>query len=128
MRMQAMNRALREQCILIQRLLAEAATDEIDKRYKIGAIVRAVIETKDGKYGEHAVENLASAIGRDATTLYQYAAVAGMWTEPEMRVHSRRLDAHGEPLSWSHWMELTRAKATWRQWLELALLESWSVR
>jgi hypothetical protein len=123
-----MNRALREQCILVQRLLAEAATDEIDTRYKVGVIIRSIMEAKEGKYGEHAIECLAAALGHNPATLYRFAAVARMWSESEMTVLSRRPNAHGEPLSWSHWMELARAKATWRQWLEVALLESWSVR
>jgi hypothetical protein len=123
----SMNAALRRRCTAIQKLLAEAAANEIDTRYKIGAIVRSVMED-DGTYGERAVERIADVLGRDAVTLYRYAAVAKTWSEREMRDLSQRPNGHGEPLSWSHWVELARAPKTWRQWLELALLDSWPVR
>jgi hypothetical protein len=122
-----MNAVLRQRCTAIQKLLADVAVNEIGTRYEVGAIIRSVVETK-GTYGDGAVELLAEALGRDAASLYRYAAVAKTWPEAEMRDISRRPNAHGEPLSWSHWVELARAPKTWRQWLELALLESWSVR
>ncbi len=123
----SMNAALRRRCTAIQKLLADAAVEEIDKRYKVGAIIRAILEGED-TYGERAVERVAQALGREAATLYRYAAVAKMWSESEMRTLSRRPNAHGEPLSWSHWVELTRVPARWRYWLERALEESWSSR
>jgi hypothetical protein len=111
----------------IQKLLAEAATNEIDARYRIGVIIRSVMEA-ESTYGEGAVERLAEALGRDATSLYRYAAVAKLWSDAEMRALSRQPNDHGEPLSWSHWVELARVPSTWKRWLERALGESWSVR
>lgn len=123
----SMNASLRRQCEAIQKLLAQAASDEIDTRYKVGVIVRSVIEA-EGTYGERAVERVAQALGRDAGSLYRYASVARTWSEPEMRTLSRRPNCFGEPLSWSHWVELAKVPTTWRMWLERALEESWSAR
>jgi hypothetical protein len=123
----SMNAALQRQCGAIQKLLAEAAVSEIDSRFKVGVIVRSILEA-EGTYGERAVERVAEVLGREAGTLYRYASVARTWSEPEMRGLSRRPNSHGEPLSWSHWVELARAPATWRQWLERALAGSWPVR
>jgi hypothetical protein len=122
-----MNAALRARCEAVRKLLATAAVEEIDARYRVGVVIHAVKEA-EGTYGEAAVERLAKVVGRDAASLYRYAAVAKAWPEPEMRALSRRANAFGEPLSWSHWVELARAPKTWRQWLELALLENWSAR
>jgi hypothetical protein len=123
----SMNAALRRQCSAIQKLLGEAAVGEIYTRYKVGAIIRSVIEAH-GTYGDRAVDRIAEALGRDAGTLYRYAFVARTWSEPEMRALSRRPNSHGEPLSWSHWVELTRVPMTWQVWFERALEGSWSAR
>jgi hypothetical protein len=123
----SMNAALRAQCGRIQELLAKAAVDEVETRYEIGLIVRAV-EDDEGKYGERAIQQLALEIGYSSSTLYKYAAVARLWTADEIRDLRKRPNHHGEPLSWTHWTELTRVPKKWRPWLERSLAESWSAR
>jgi hypothetical protein len=122
-----MNASLRRQCDAIQKLLAEAAADEIDTRYRVGVIIRSVIDA-EGTYGTRAVERVAAVLGRDAGSLYRYASVARTWPESEMRTLSRRPNCFGEPLSWSHWVELSRVPTAWRVWLERALAGNWSAR
>jgi hypothetical protein len=122
----SMNSPLRRHFRAIQKLLATAAVDEVQTRYKIGRIVRG-IQDAEATYGARAVERLAGALGRDQATLYRYAALARVWPEPEMLALSRRRNCHGEPLSWSHWLELSTLR-DWRPWLERALAEGWSVR
>jgi hypothetical protein len=117
----AMNPALRRQCGVIQQLLVKAAVDEIETRYKIGAIVRDV-EDAEGTYGKRATEQLAAVLGCGAATLYRYAAVAKMWSEAELP------DAHGGRLTWSHLVELTRIPKAWQAWLDRTLEEGWSAR
>ncbi len=124
--MTTMNSRLRRHFRAIQRLLVTAAVDEIRTRYKIGGIVRS-IQNEEAIYGARAVERLAIALGRDQATLYRYAAVAKMWPEQEMLALCRRRNCYGEPLSWSHWLELASLE-DWRPWLERALAEGWSVR
>jgi hypothetical protein len=124
-----MNDALRRTCEAIQKLLAQAAVEEIDTRYNVGVHIQTIVDAARAKtYGDRAVERLAEELGRDARSLYRYALVAKMVSEREMAALSRRANAHGEPLSWSHWVELTRARKAWRQWFERAVTESWSVR
>jgi len=123
----SMKTALRRRCVAIQRLLAKAAVDEVDTRYEIGSIVRS-IEDAGNAYGERSVERVASALGISAATLYRYSAVARAWPASEMRTLSRRRNANGEPLSWSHWVELTRAPKTWSRWVDQALEGCWSAR
>jgi hypothetical protein len=123
----SMNAALQAQCDRIQELLAKAAVDEIDTRYKVGATVRA-IEDDASKYGQRAVARVGLKIGYSASALYQYAAVARLWSPDEMEELRARRNGYGEPLLWSHWAALTRAPKTWRRWMEQALAESWPAR
>jgi hypothetical protein len=122
----AMNSPLTRHFRAIQALLATAAADEIRTRYKVGAIVRRV-QDSEATYGARAVERLALALGRDQATLYRYGTLAKTWSEREMVALSRRRNCYGEPLSWSHWLELA-AEEDWKPWLERALSEGWSVR
>jgi hypothetical protein len=122
----SMNLPLRRRFHAIQKLLATAAAGEVRIRYKIGAIVGSVQEG-EATYGTRAVERLALGLGRDPATLYRYGVVARVWSEREMRALCRRRNRYGEPLSWSHWLELAGLR-DWKSWLERALAEGWSVR
>jgi hypothetical protein len=119
-----MTPALRARLMAIRKLLAQADLQEAQTRHRIGKVVAAVRDEK-GKYGAGAVEQLAAALHRDASTLYRYALVADLWSEREIL---RVRNCHDEPLSWSHWEALAKVPDTWKGWLERTLEQAWSSR
>jgi hypothetical protein len=123
----AVNRALEERCEAVTRLLARADFDEIGTRYKVGVHVARVRDEK-GTYGDRAVERMAAKVHRDPTTLYRAAVVTDVWSWRELRALSRRMNRDANPLSWSHWVELTRVSTSWHRWHARTLEEAWSVR
>jgi len=117
-----MNIALRERYEELQTLLAEATGKDVRARYRIGRLI-ADVKGSEQRYGARAVKNLAAALGRDEATLYRFALVAEAWTASELDVLLARKTPHGEPLSFSHLVELAQmANKTERtEMLEYAL-------
>jgi hypothetical protein len=113
-RRETMNAALKRRCELIRKLLSKAAGDEVATRYRIGVEILSIIRG-ESTYGTRAIERIAQAIGKSAPTLYRYATVAERWSPDEMRVHRRRENHHGEPLSWSHWVEIAKVQSAARR-------------
>jgi hypothetical protein len=97
--------ALREQYDSARRLLSSAASSDARARYRVGTIV-AEIKKREDRYGTRAVTLLATALGRDETTLYRYATVAETWSESALADLLLKRMPCGEPLSWSHLLEL----------------------
>jgi hypothetical protein len=100
-----MSPALREQYDTVRRLLANATAADIRTRYRVGHVVLDIRQRED-RYGTKAVALLAAALGRDETTLYRYAIVAETWSENEVGAMLQRKMPTGEPITWSHLMEL----------------------
>ncbi|WP_394842729.1 hypothetical protein LZC95_37365 [Pendulispora brunnea] len=124
-----MNIALRERYEELQTLLAEATGKDVRARYRIGRLI-ADVKGSEQRYGARAVKNLAAALGRDEATLYRFALVAEAWTESELETLLARKTPHGEPLSFSHLVELAQmaSKSERTEMLEYALAYGVSVR
>ncbi|WP_394832168.1 hypothetical protein LVJ94_37195 [Pendulispora rubella] len=124
-----MNIALRERYEELQTLLAEATGKDVRARYRIGRLI-ADVKGSEQRYGARAVKNLAAALGRDEATLYRFALVAEAWTASELETLLARKTPHGEPLSFSHLVELAQMsnKSERTEMLEYALAYGVSVR
>ena len=120
---------LRGVCERIRSLLATATAADVDTRYRVGRMLLQV-KRAPGSYGAGAVETLARELGRDAATLYRYALVPELWSAREMKLLVARRTPAGEPLSWSHLVELARVESDplREQLTELALRDGLSVR
>ena len=120
---------LRGVCERIRSLLASATAADVDSRYRVGRLLLQV-KRAPGSYGVAAVETLARELGRDAATLYRYALVPQRWSAREMKLLGARLTPSGEPLSWSHLVELARVESEplRGQLADLALRDGLSVR
>lgn len=124
-----MNTALQKRCAAIQTWLARAASDDVQARHRVGQLL---VDTrkKEQVYGANAMGHLAAALRRPVSTLYRYAFVAECWSGREMKTLAGQLNAFGEPLSWSHWVELAqvRSRNTRERLHARALKEGLSVR
>lgn len=116
-------------CECIQQLLASATREDASTRYRVGAHVRDLKED-EAKYGARAVARLAERLGRDEATLYRYALVAERWSVEAFGAYLGRLTPAGEPLSWTHFVELSTVEdAALREELaRRAIAEGLSVR
>lgn len=96
----------RAKCECIRELLSCATRDDASTRYRVGAHVR---ELKEGvaKYGTCGVARLAALLKRDEATLYRYALVAEQWSSEAFAAQLDRPTPSGEPLSWTHFVELS---------------------
>lgn len=85
---------------------------------------------ENAKYGEVAVEKIARSLGRDASSLHDYANVVQCWGPVEFKQLMKRKSRKGLPLSISHLIELTgvRSAPQRAKLLEKALTEGLSVR
>jgi hypothetical protein len=97
--------AFDHKCEAIRQLLASATCDEARVRYRVGVHVREIM-CDETKYGGRAVVRLAEAIDRDAATLYRYALVPERWNESAFSELLELRTPRGEPLSWTHLVEL----------------------
>lgn len=123
-----MSRALLELTATIRALLGQVLRDEVLTRHQIGSHVVAA-KRAPSTYGTNAVENIAADVGVSSDELYRAAAVAETWTADELKKLAARTNRAGRPLSWSHWVALTKAPPAARHRLiERCLAESWSVR
>ena len=100
-----MNPDLRCQYNAIRKLLANVTASDVRARHRVGQIV-VEIRQSDERYGARAVPLLAEALARDESTLYRYASVAEAWSEAALESLLDRRMPGGEPLSWSHLLEL----------------------
>jgi hypothetical protein len=124
---QEMDRVLRERCDAIEALFESADSDEVATRYRVGALVQEVRDTK-GTYGEKGVEKIAARLKRHRGTLYRYAAVADLGPWRELRPNTKEKSRDGHVLSWAHWLELARVPKVWRRWHAKALADAWTSR
>jgi hypothetical protein len=119
-----MNALLRRCCDELLELEGKVTRDTVETRYEMGGIIKCVQEGGD-TYGTGAVELLALALGRPASTLYRWARIAGKWPGHEFGKLRERTNRHGLPVTWTHFTEL-EPLADWKSWFELALAGGWS--
>jgi len=127
-----MNDALRKQYKSIHNLLVEADTNNNRSRYKI-AVLCLRVRDGDGMektYGERAVNQLANALGKKKTWVYDWARVPDAWDAKHFEKLVARKDRFKKPLSWSHFVALSVVKdASERERLtEESLTRGWTVR
>ncbi|HEX7604566.1 MAG TPA: DUF1016 N-terminal domain-containing protein [Polyangiaceae bacterium] len=124
-----MNPALQRRCAAIQKWLVRAASDDVQMRYRVGQLL---VDTRKQEqvYGANPVGQLSLALRRPVSTLYRYASVAECWSSKEMKALAGKLNVFGEPLSWSHWVELSqvRSREARERLRERTLAEGLSVR
>ncbi len=120
---------LEDECEAIRSLLTHGDREDVRVRHEVGVRL-CVIKANTDRYGDHAVERLASALRFPARVLYRCATVAEVWTAEGLDAVMARTNAAGGRLSWSHLVALTRcaSSVSRRAILEQCLRESWSVR
>lgn len=120
---------LQEKLDKIRRALTNTHASEIANKCVVGRIVKNVAGAPR-KYGKRAVGSLAKALGVDKSTLYDYAKVAGAWSNDELGELRERSTAKGLPLSFSHLLLIAEQedKDTRDEWVEKVFAEALSVR
>jgi hypothetical protein len=116
-------------CSTVRRLLAEAIREDVRARHRLGAFlceVRGATEL----YGHGAIDRIARDLGVGADTLYRCAAVADSWSAEGLEDLMGRTSRCGDPLSWSHFVALTKLDSAPQRALaiEKCLDEDFSVR
>ncbi len=91
----------------IGKLLAKEGSSTSMVRYDVGSKVDRLMKEEDG-HGKGLVAEVATQLGRDADSLYNFARVAAVWTRTGFRQLAARKNAAGAPLSFSHFVELSR--------------------
>lgn len=121
--------AFLDACATIRALLAQAVREDLYARYRVGALL-SIVKRAPSTYGEHAVERLGAELGIATATLYRYATVADCWSLEDVESQGTRTNRFGEPLSWSHFVALTRVPhpAARRALTEECRQKGWSVR
>lgn len=117
---------LRPSCLKIRGLMATRATGDTKVAYQIGAEVFGITKETE-KYGRGSVKLLAGELGCTAALLYSYARVAAAWNPEEFKEATKKANAKGLPLTFSHFVELAReeeSKAAREHLFALALRES----
>jgi GGDEF domain-containing protein len=89
----------------IETLLAGSTREDVRSRHRVGVLIGEIKGAED-KYGAHAVERLAVALGSNVHTLYRSASVAERWSRDEFEVLLARAADAGRSLSWSHLVAL----------------------
>ncbi len=102
-----MDAPLRKYYEALRQALAEDTGRDVWDRYRIGQLI-ADVKASELPYGRGAVPELASALGMNEGTLYRYALVAETWGERELKSLLARKTPLGEPLSFSHFVELAQ--------------------
>ena len=126
---EGMSTALRRKYEVARELLATTTGDDVRGRYKVAVLVLEV-KKNEKAYGAGAVRKLGKALGWDKSTLYRYALIAKRWDAPAMSALVRRKSLHGQPVSWSHLLEVVRVSPPSRRakLLDRVLEEGLSVR
>jgi hypothetical protein len=109
-----MSPELRDQYQTVRRLLSTTTAADARARYKVGVVVLAIKRSVD-RYGTRAVALLGTALARNETTLYRYAAVAEAWDETAFEEIQLLKLPGGEPISWCHLQEIAAAPREQRE-------------
>ena len=115
-------------CSVVRGLLSGATRDEVLTRYRVGEALR-MVKGMPHTYGTQSVERIAAELGLAAPVLYRYIAVAESWSPEDLKRQTEKTNRFGQPLSWSHFLALTRAPESARvPLLDKCLENAWSVR
>jgi len=115
-------------CNQLRSLWAKRAMGGAKDAYPIGVQVRGIID-RAGTYGRGLVKLLAGEFGVTAALLYSYATVPAAWTSEAFEAATAERNAKGQPLTFSHFVELAKAEPAAREQLfKRALLDPMSVR
>jgi len=107
-----MDDELRKAYEYIRKTYRDLCDAEIAGRHEIGQVVSNIKNDPD-KYGTRAVAVVATALGCDASILYDAAVVAATWSREEIKELTEQSDADGgQALTWSHLVELSRVEET----------------
>lgn len=114
---------------VLRTLLAQVARSEVLGRYRAGQVLRDLM-LAPSTYGERCLERIGAELGVAPATLYRYVAVATRWSEADILADGARVNLHGQPLSWSHFVVLSRVtEASLRgELIEETLARAWSSR
>jgi hypothetical protein len=97
----AMRPALRDACDAIGEALAKVGPEDVMVRWRLGALVRAS-QGAPNKYGNGAVNQIASRLAFSPATLYRFAKVADAWTLDDLSALLAMRGTNGLPLRWMH--------------------------
>ncbi|WP_394838669.1 hypothetical protein LVJ94_17400 [Pendulispora rubella] len=124
-----MNAPLRDRYEVLQRALTVRTEEVAWTRYRIGRLI-ADVKATEGLYGQGAITELAAALGFSEPTLYRFALVAETWSERQLKALLARKTPHGEPLSFSHLVQLAQVadETLRREMLASAMNHGTSVR
>ncbi len=112
----------------IRKLMTGATSSEASAKMKIGRKIAAV-KSDEKRYGKYGVKLIAKALSCTAANLYSYATVAEAWDNDVFSELLRRTNSKGVPLSFSHFIEIAKARPAKRPILiERAIEEALSVR
>ena len=122
------NKAMLEKINVIRDRLATVEKNDTVARYEVAVDIHDIRNA--GKYGTGAMQKLAEVVGRSESWLNDYARVAEIWPEAEkFAALAAKKNKHGIPLTWSHYIVLTREPDDERRegLMERALTEGWKV-
>jgi hypothetical protein len=121
--------AYAEACTTVRRLLAEAVREDARARHRLGVFLCRVRGAPE-LYGRGAIDRIARDLEVGADTLYRCAAVADNWSADALEALLTRTGRHGDPLSWSHLVTLTKIASSTQRALaiEKCLDDDLSVR
>ncbi len=113
----------------IRRLVQKRTVIDARDKRAIGAMVLKV-RGEPKKYGKGSVEKLATLLGHDASTLYDYARVAETWAKGELSTLLGKKNGLDLPVTFSHLVELAKVtdKRKRDQALAVVLRDSLTVK
>ena len=126
-----MSKELAAKVATIRELMKNRSASDAKTMFLI-AVEVAAVKRDEKKYGRRSVTRLASELGCTAANLYGYAGVAETWERESFDAIMARANAEGLPLTFSHLVELAKAKVPSEEaretLIQRALSESLSVR
>lgn len=114
---EVLGKELQEVVDAIRKLAQQANCQEIELRYEIGIHCRDVMEGDGTKFGDHAVQKLADALGWAPSIVYDHAAVARAWKTKEDAVAAAKEMKRG----WRHLVTIASAPTEKQQTLIAAV-------
>ena len=108
---ESLSKELKKKVDVIRKLEQRADCHEIELRFEIAEHCRDVKDGDSTKFGDHAMEKLADALGWASAIVYEYAKVARAWNSKEEALAVARAMNRG----WRHLVAIASAPAEKRQ-------------
>lgn len=96
---------VKRQCDRLRPRLKGAESELARARHELGLLVGEVAASK--KFGEDAVGQIKAELGIARRTLYRCSAVATAFPRAEFSALLSRVNRHGLPLTWTHFVALS---------------------